>query len=127
MTEIMHLPIPSELPWRVDTDKTNGHGGFSVYCANGTLIASLYAMDSIKAGFGKDEDARSRCADGQPKTAANARLVVKAVNHHEELVAFVATIAEMTSEHGRITEKSLCGPGTTIKRAARELLAKVSQ
>jgi len=58
----------------------DGRCQFTILGGDGAIVAGVDARDNVLAGFGKENDARSRCADGQQEAWANAEHLVACWN-----------------------------------------------
>ena len=112
----------SPLPWKVGGPRQANELGDELTITDDGACVIVCAVWPV----GEDFDCAN--CDG-PKQRANAELIVKAVNHHEELVRMLTGCADVLEG----AEKTLPGPDADLvrrsmlrqARAARALLAKL--
>ena len=121
--KVRYTPIP----WLVSFNETGGYdcmtGAWEI--SAGSRIAAICDVDQGRYGQNAcDYDYRS------PEAKANADLIVRAVNHHEELVLLAQRYLALrhcavTDDYNRMTRKELKRSYDGLEEWCREVLAKL--
>ena len=87
-----HTPTP----WHIDGKATDPEARKQVLAADGSQVVDC----DVRWLYSGNRTAEGPTLDAcEEESAANAALIVRAVNHHEDLVAFLETVIRRPAEH----------------------------